>query len=92
MLLIKHLRAAAAVRPGPQAGVSHTRSLEPLPCSRAPAQFGNKINPKVSMGVVGEGDQKRRGPGGQKGEAVALPLLPRPSSPFPAPLLLQGSS
>lgn len=61
---------------GPRAGVSHTRSLEPLPCSRAPAQFGNKINPKVSTGVVGEGDQKKRGPGGQKGEAVALPLLP----------------
>jgi hypothetical protein len=56
---------AAAQRPG--AGVSHTRALCPAP--GAPAQFGNKINPKVSMGVVGEGDQKGRGPGGEKGGA-----------------------
>lgn len=76
----------------PQAGVSHTRSLEPLPYSRAPAQFGNKINPKVSTGVVGEGDQKKRGPGGQKGEAVALPLLPPSSPPLSASQLLGENS
>jgi hypothetical protein len=91
---------AAAQRPG--AGVSHTRALCPAP--GAPAQFGNKINPKVSMGVVGEGDQKGRGPGGEKGgawppsqggkgEAISLPgqaslALPLPSLPLLLPLLL----
>lgn len=77
-------------RPRPGAGVSHTRS--PCPTPGAPAQLGNKINPKVSMGAMREGGSKAKGPGRREGSSVPrrwgraarVSSLPAPH-PHPSP-------
>lgn len=81
-------------RPRPGAGVSHTRS--PCPTPGAPAQLGNKINPKVSMGAMREGGSKAKGPGRREGSSVPrrwgraarVSSLPAPH-PTPHPSNLQ---
>lgn len=63
----------------------------PRPPPGVPAQVGNKINPKVSMGAARRGDQKGKGPGGEKGVFVPPLLgekLARAISPPPPPSLL----
>ena len=100
MLLIKSsawLQRQPQPRPG--AGVSHTRS--PCPPPGAPAQLGNKINPKVSMGAMREGGSKReRAPGGEKGvlfpfageELAGVSSLPAPHPPHPFTLPTSSSA
>lgn len=93
MLLIKSLQQLPRWRqPRPGAGVSHTRS--PCPTPGAPAQLGNKINPKVSMGAArGEGS-KGKGPRRREGSFVPFcwgkaclsDVHSLPSSSLPWPL------
>lgn len=85
--LDKEFRAAPRrQQPRPGAGVSHPRS--PVPCCRGPAQVGNKINPRVSMGATGEGGSKGKGPRRREGKRPARAISPplhSPHSPHLAP-------
>ena len=88
-------------QPRPEAGVSHTRS--PCPTPGVPAQFRNKITPKSAWGPRRRGDQKGKGPGGEKGvlfpfageELAPVSSLPRsspPTPPHPSDLQLRPQS